>query len=65
MAGSLREYLGKGVIQRLIINSIRLAKLEGFCKILTEATNLKSQNLFIKKFYFNELYKIDYKKIGD
>ena len=64
MVGALREYRGRGIVQRLITNSIRSAKSKGFCKILTEATSLKSQNLFIKKFGFDELYKLDYKRFA-
>src|SRR4030042_6361779 len=55
MVGVLKEYRGKGLAQKLISNSIGLANLRGFSKILTEATNISSQNLFIQKFGFKEL----------
>lgn len=62
MVGVLGEYRSKGLAQKLISNSIELANLRGFSKILTEATNISSQNLFIQKFGFNELYDVNYKK---
>lgn len=62
MVGVLRKYRGKGLAQKLISNSIELANLRGFNKILTEATNISSQNLFIQKFGFKEMYNINYKK---
>ncbi|MEK6888605.1 MAG: GNAT family N-acetyltransferase [Nanoarchaeota archaeon] len=62
MLGVLRESRGQGIAQKLVANSIKLAKSKSFSKIVTEATNINSQTLFTKKFNFKELHKTDYKK---
>ncbi len=59
MAGTLSEYRNKGVVTRLIKKSLALAKKRKYKIALSEATNLKSQNL-LKKFNFGEVGIIKY-----
>lgn len=61
MVGSLSEYRNKGIARKLIEKSLVLAKKRKYKIVLTEATNLKSQNL-LKKFNFEEVRKINYSK---
>ena len=62
MVGSLKEYRNKGIARELIAKSLALAKKREFELAITEATNLKSQNLFKNHFNFKEFKKIPYKK---
>jgi ribosomal protein S18 acetylase RimI-like enzyme len=59
MVGSLSEYRNQGVAKKLIEKSLALAKKRKYKFVLTEATNLKSQNL-LKKFNLEEVRKIEY-----
>lgn len=62
MIGVLKKYRNQGIVQKLILKSIELAKLKGFKRILTEATSFKSQKLFSQKFGFNMLFSLNYKR---
>ncbi len=61
MVGSLKEYRNKGIAKKLTAKSLALARKRGFKEIVSEATNLKSQNLLRKYFGFNDIEKIIYK----
>ena len=61
MVGSLPEYRGKGIAKELTQKSIDFARKRNFDRIVTEATNIKSQNLFEKYFQFKMINKINYK----
>jgi len=59
MVGSLSEYRNQGIVKRLIKNSLVLAKKNKYKTALSEATNLKSQNL-LEKFNFKFVKKVKY-----
>jgi len=61
MVGSLSKYRNKGISKNLIKKSLALARKRKYKIVLTEATNLKSQNL-LKKFEFKDVRKIKYSK---
>jgi len=59
MGGSLSEYRNKGIVKKLIVKSLALAKKKNYKFAFGEATNLKSQNL-VKGFGFEEINRIKY-----
>jgi len=60
MIGSLREHRNQGIVRKLIDKSLALAKRQGFGKVVTEATNMKSQNLFRTYFGFKDAINTPY-----
>ena len=61
MIGSLREYRNKGIAKKLTDRSLALARRQGFDRVITEATNRKSQRLLGEYFGFRDRISQSYK----
>ena len=61
MVGSLPEYRKCSIAKEMVRRSIKLAKQKNFERVIVEATNLKSQNLFKNYFQFKTMQRLNYK----